>query len=124
MNEVLRDLRKIVIHYVRDPFHVNSAGCDVGAHQNAIVSLLEPAQREVALVLAAVAMDCRGIYASAQELFRKPIDAALGAGEYQEGALLVAQHLFEQAQLSILFNFVEMQIYLLDGLRSGTAGNA
>jgi hypothetical protein len=91
VNEILRDLRKIEIHHMRDPFHVNSASRDIGGYQDAIVSLLEPTQSEVALVLAAVAMDCRSFYASAQKLFRQPVDAALGAGEYQERTRLVAQ---------------------------------
>src|SRR5690348_4505751 len=66
VNEILGGLRKIVIHDVRDPFDVNPAGCDVGRHQNPIVSVLEPAQRLAALVLAAVAVDCRGLYATAR----------------------------------------------------------
>ena len=122
--EVLRDLRKIIIHHVRDPFHVYPAGCDIGRHQHPIVSLLEPAQRVIALVLAAVAVDCRALYASARELLRQPVGAELGTGEYQERTLLLAQHAFEQPQLSILFHFVKMQIYLLDRLRSRTDGNA
>src|SRR5438552_18706664 len=124
MYEVLRNLRKIIIRHVRDPFHVNPAGCDVGRHQHPIVSLLESAQRVVALVLAAVAVDCRALYASARELFREPVGAVLGAGEYQKGTLFLAQHAFEQTQLSILFDFVKVQIYLVDGLGCGTDGNA
>ncbi len=57
MNEVLRNLRKIVVHHVRDSFHVNAAGRHIGRHQHPIVAVLEAAQRLVALALAAVAVD-------------------------------------------------------------------
>ena len=75
MNEVLRDLRKIIIDHVRDPFHVNPAGCDISRHQDPILSLLESTQRLVALVLAAVTVDGSGLYAFLRE-FASAIDDA------------------------------------------------
>src|SRR5712692_4284868 len=59
VDEVLRDLRQIVIHSVSDAFHVDPARGDVSGHQDPIISLLEFAQRLVALVLAAVAVNYR-----------------------------------------------------------------
>ena len=41
VNEVFRYLRKIVIHDVSDPLHVDAARGDVGGHQDPIISLLE-----------------------------------------------------------------------------------
>jgi len=70
VNEVAWSLRKIIVHHVRDAFDVNAAGGDVGGHQDAIVAFLEAAQRLVALVLAAVAVDGGGLHAFAGEGLR------------------------------------------------------
>ena len=70
VNEILRNLRKIVIHHVGDAFYVNAARGDVGRHQNAIVAVLEATQRLGALVLAAVAVDGGGLHAVARQFLR------------------------------------------------------
>src|ERR1022692_1100994 len=84
VNEVLRNLRRIVVHDVRDAFHVNAALRNVGRPQDTIVAVLEAAERLGALVLAAVAMDGRGLYAVAREFLREAVCAVFGAGEYQK----------------------------------------
>ena len=97
MHEVFGDLRQIVIHHVRDPFHVNAARRDIGGHQHAVVSVLETLERLVPLALAAIAVDDVGVVAEPFELLRDTVGTMLGAREDQEGSLFLAQHLVEQA---------------------------
>ena len=57
MNKVLGNLRKIVVHHMRDSFNVDSSRCDVGSDEHPIIAILESAQRLIALALATVAVD-------------------------------------------------------------------
>jgi len=84
MNEVLRNLREIVIHDVRDAVHVDAAGRHVGGDQHAIVSVLEPTEGLVALILAAVAVNGCSLHTLNRQLFREAVRPALGPGEDQE----------------------------------------
>src|SRR5437763_12638602 len=102
MDEVLRRLRQIVIHDMRDAVYVNASRRDIGRDHHAIMPLLEAVQRLVALALRAVAVDARRLHAPVDELLREPIRAVLGSREYEERALLVSQHRLEQPKLSIL----------------------
>ena len=63
MDEVLRHLREVVVHDMGDTVDVNAARGDVGCDQDTAIAILKPTQRLVALVLAAVAMDSRGLHA-------------------------------------------------------------
>jgi hypothetical protein len=51
MNEVFRYLGQVVVDYVGDVLHVNSAGGDIGRYQDAITSLLKAGQCRSALGL-------------------------------------------------------------------------
>src|SRR5438132_11689624 len=44
----------------------------------------------------------------------------LGSREDQEGALLLLQHVLEEAELTILLHFVKVQVDAVDGLGNGT----
>ena len=89
VDEVLGNLRKIVIDHVGDPFDVNAAGGHIGGHQDAILAFLESAQRLVALVLAAVAVNGRGLDAARAQFLGEAVGAVLGAGEDQERAFFL-----------------------------------
>jgi hypothetical protein len=57
VDEVFRNLRKIVIYDVRDSIDVDAAGSYIGCDQYALVALLESAESLIALVLAAVSVN-------------------------------------------------------------------
>jgi len=62
VDEVLSHLRQIVIDHVRDPFHMNPARRHIRGYQDPVIALLESAQRLVALILRAVAVDGRAVW--------------------------------------------------------------
>ena len=52
------------------------------------------------------------------------VGAVLGAGEHEERALFLAQHVFQQAELAFLFHFIEPEVDILNGPRDGTDTDA
>src|SRR3954451_5681680 len=119
VDEVLGDLRQVVVDDVRDALDVNAAGGDISGDQDAVVAFLEALQRLVALALAAVAVDRGGLEAALGEPLGQAIGAVLGAGEDEERTLLIAEHLLEQRLLAGLLDLVYVQVDLLVGLAGG-----
>src|ERR1017187_296228 len=97
VDEVLRHLRKIVVHHVRDAFHVNAAGRHIGGHQHPVPTILESLHRHVALILTAVAVNHGSFHTLLRELLRQPVGAVLGAGKHQERSVTFAEHAVQQA---------------------------
>ena len=91
VDEVLRDIRQVVVDHVSDILHVNAARSQVGGHHHAVASLLEPCERRVALRLRTVAMNHGGGEAFAAQVWRKFLGSALGARENQAAAGFLAQ---------------------------------
>ena len=81
MHKIFCQLRQVIVDDVGDVIHVNAARGDVGGDQHSRASLLEVAQRCVALGLAAVAVNHAGIKSIANQFLSQPLGAALGAGE-------------------------------------------
>jgi len=104
MDEVFRDLRKVVVNYVGDAVHVDTAGCDVGSDQDAIAAVLKPAKGLIALVLAAVAVNGRGLDALIREPSGEPFGTPLCPGEDQERTFLPVQYAMEKLELPILLD--------------------
>ena len=75
-----------------------------------------------ALRLAAVAVDDVGVVAELFELLRDAVGSVLGAREDEEGSLLFAQHLVEQAELLVLHDGVDAEFDAVGGL--GGAGRS
>src|SRR5262249_4389144 len=92
MDEIFRNLRKVVIYHVRNSIHVNAARSHVGRDQYPVRSVLKTAQCVVALILRAVAMNGGGLPSFARKFFRKPVRAVFGPREYEKRSLLGLQH--------------------------------
>ena len=93
MDEVFRQVRQIVVDYVRDVIHVQSAGGYVGGYQNLEAALLKSCQRSVALRLRPIAVNHGDGETVAHQFLGQPLGAALGAREHQGLPLLGIQQL-------------------------------
>src|SRR5271163_2880566 len=69
VNEILRDVRQVVVDDVGDVLHVDAAGGDVGGHENLDAALLKPGQRGKTLGLRAVAVNHGGGETVAMQVF-------------------------------------------------------
>jgi hypothetical protein len=99
--------RKVKINDVGDSVYVDSAGRDIGGHENTDFSILEILQSAGPLVLAAVGMKGSGGNSVTAQLPGNSVRAVFSAGEYQNGVqLIVLQKVLEQAELLRLRNFV------------------
>jgi hypothetical protein len=83
MNEILRDVRQIVINHMRDILHVNAARSQVRSDQNPDASLLKSSQSCRALRLRTPAVNHRSSDSFAVQAFRQPLGPVLGAHENQ-----------------------------------------
>src|SRR5581483_1307541 len=120
MDEVFGNLGKIVVHDVRDAVDVDPAGGDIGGNQYPIIAVLESAERLIALILAAIAVNGGRLDPLLRQPSGQTIGAMLSAGEYQEGTLFAAQHFVQEVELAILFDFIEAQVHFRDGFGGGT----
>ena len=86
MDEIFRNLRKIVIHDMRDVLYVNPAGGNVGRNKNAEAALLKALKRGSALGLGAIPMNSTSLDTESAQLFGQLLSAVLRSGEHQRGA--------------------------------------
>src|SRR5580658_3712966 len=86
VNEVLRDVRQIVVDDVHDVLYVDSARSEIRRHEYAIAPLLESSKGCIPLRLRAVAMDHRRGKAVAVQALGDALGAALGAREDEASA--------------------------------------
>src|SRR4051794_33781157 len=86
MGIALRHVRKLEIDHMRDPVDVDAAGGDVGRDEYPGAPALERVERSLTLALALVSVDRISVDASAIQIVRHLVGAALGAGE-DDGAL-------------------------------------
>ena len=117
MDEVFGGHRQIEVDDVGDAFDVDAAGGDVGGDEHAVGALFEAVKGLIALSLRTVTMDARGFDAHAAQVLLQFVDAVLGAGEYQEAAGLVLQHILQQRQLAFLIDLVDMQVHFVGRMR-------
>jgi len=89
VNEIFRHFREIVVDDMRDVLHVNSARSQVGRHQHAEASLLEPCEGRGALRLRAVAMNHGGREALAIQALGNALGAPLGPRKHQALSLFL-----------------------------------
>ena len=80
---VLRNVRQVEVHDVRQGVNINSARCDIGGHQHLQLVVLEAFQGAGPRVLALVAVDRVRLDSVALKLLRQTIRAVLGLGEHQ-----------------------------------------
>src|SRR5262249_40917464 len=95
VDEVLGNLRKVVVHDVSDIIDVNAAGGNVGCHQNPVIPLLESSQRLIALALRAVPVDPCGIETGSAQAPGQTVCTVLRTGEYEERPRFLPQQFFE-----------------------------
>ena len=88
VDEVLRHLRQVVEHDVRNAIDVNTARRHIGCDQHAIVIFLEALQRLVALCLRAAAVNAGDFRTIAGKLLCQTIGAMLCTRKDQERAPL------------------------------------
>src|SRR5206468_3434781 len=81
MDIILRVHRKIVIHHVRDPIHIDSARGDVGGDEDTDRAGFEILQRPEPLVLRAIGMDSARLNSAAFQTASDLVGAVLGPGE-------------------------------------------
>ncbi len=83
MNVIFRDLRQVVVDYVRQLVDVEPAGRDIRRNQHANLPVAEIAQRAGTRALALVPMDRGGVQPVLRELRGQAIRGVLGACEHQ-----------------------------------------
>jgi hypothetical protein len=86
---------------------VDATGGHIGCYEHPIAAFLESAQRLVALVLAAIAVNRCRLDTLVPEPSCQAVGAMFSAGEYQEGAFLTAQQAPQQFELAILLDFAD-----------------
>ncbi len=90
MDEVLGNLRQVVVDDVRDVLHVNAARGHVGSYQHLEASGVESAERAGSLRLGAIAVNHRRGEAVANQALGQTFRTALGAREDQGLSLVSA----------------------------------
>ena len=95
MDIIIGSGRHVVVDDMRDAFHVQAAGGDVGGDHNLVMAALETGQCRLALSLGAVAVQAGGAEPGDCDLAGKFLGTVLGAGEDQHR---VGIGLLEQCQ--------------------------
>src|SRR6267378_8402719 len=94
MDIILRVHRKIIVHHMRDPIHIDAEGGDVGGDEDTDGAGLEILQRAEPLVLRAIGMDRARLNSAAFETTSDLVGAALGPGENKNSVeLRIAQEM-------------------------------
>ena len=83
MDVVLRFVRQLVVHHVREVFDVQTSRSHVGGHENLDETAAECLQGACPLLLAAVAVDRGCADAAPVQVRSEPARAELAAGEDQ-----------------------------------------
>ena len=81
MHIVLRHVRQLVIHDMRELFYIEPTRGNFGRHQRHDLVVLEISQGTHARALTLVAMDRGGADAVGFQLLREPVGSVLGARE-------------------------------------------
>ncbi len=115
MDEVLRNLRQIVVNDVRDILDVNAARSQIGCNQDAIASLLKSGQRCGPLRLRPVRHESWPRRSLPIQILRESLGSALGAREYEASARLVGQQPVQHSQLAIGGNFESLKRTFSEG---------
>ncbi len=84
MHVILRVHRKVVIHDVRNPVHIDPARSDIGRHQHPHRARLEVFQSAQSLILRAVGMDRPRLDSAALEPPSHPISTVLCPGKNKD----------------------------------------
>src|SRR6267143_4379440 len=94
MDVILRVHRKIVIHHVRDPIHIDAARGDVGGDEDTDGAGFEILQRAEPLVLRAIGMNRSRFNSAAFETASDLVGATLSPGKNENSVeLLIAQEM-------------------------------
>ena len=85
--------RNFVVHDVRDPVDVETAGRHVGGHEHTIPAASESFNRLRSLRLCAIGMQCRRLQAKRCELAREALRAGLRSDEHQHWSICAADRI-------------------------------
>src|SRR5262245_43747405 len=100
MDIIFRVHREIVIHYMRDPIHINAARGDVGGNEDADGARFEILQCTEPLVLRAIGMDGSRSDSAAFEATSDFISTMFGPDKNKNSVeLLIAQEMKQQRKL-------------------------
>ena len=110
MDEVLRDIRQIVIDHVRDILHVNAARSQIRGDQHSNASLLKSSQGRRALRLRTSAVNHRGSNSFAVQALGQPLGPVLRAHENQAASLFFSQQAVQHSEFPIARNFESLQL--------------
>jgi hypothetical protein len=78
MDVVFRDVRDVEVHDVSELLHVDSAGCDVGGHEDAGLAGLELIKCRLTLSLRTVAMEATACDTTLLEELGQAVGTSLG----------------------------------------------
>src|ERR1700728_2905250 len=113
MNEILRDVRQVVINHVRDVLHVNAARSQIRRDQHANASLLESSQGRGALRLRTSAVNHGGSNPFAVQTFRQTLGPVLRAHENQASPFFFRQQAMQHSEFPIARNLERLQLHIL-----------
>src|SRR5271154_5124915 len=117
MDEILGDLRQIVVDDLRDVVHVNAAGGEIGGHEDAGTPLLESGERRGPLRLRAPAVNQRRGETFAGQAEREAFGSALGAREDQAAALVLGEQPAQNIEFAIGGDFEGLHANVFGGLQ-------
>ena len=120
VNEILRDVRQVVVNHVRDVLDVNAAGSEVGGYQDAVAPLLESREGGDALRLRAAAVNHGSGEAVAVQGDGQALGSALGAREDEAAAGFLGEQAMEQRQLAIGGDFESLLAHIFGRFQHGT----
>jgi hypothetical protein len=113
MDEGFGDLRQVVVDYVRDILHVDSAGSDIGGDKDAIAPLLKARQRGNPLRLRAVTVNHRYGKTFAAQFPCDAFGSALGARKDQTAARFLAEQPVKHSVLPVGSNLKSLDAHIL-----------
>ena len=109
VNMHLRIPGQLEIHHQRQGFDVQTAGSDVGRHQNPDAAVSEAHQRLIPIALLKVTMQRQGALPGGVERIADRLAIAFGIAEHHAGCgLMLAEQALQQGNLTVAGNFKEL----------------
>lgn len=100
-------VRNVEINHVRDSRDIDTAGRDIGRHENVKPPFPKTAHGAVPLRLRHVSLQCDGIVAHPAQLAAEPPRTVLGSQENDSGRHFAVQQVLQQVDLSFRSDEIE-----------------